>query len=368
MVKNSGERGVGDWMNRYIDKITVFLLCVVFYAQVHFNFYIVVPIICIIIVSAFQSYVDNNIIRFIVVVLYCAISVFYPVFLFFLPLACYDLFMTKWQPGLLIALIPTAAGFQTMPIASCVFISLLTALSYLIKRRTILLEKVRAEYIALRDSTKEFSLRLEGKNKELMEKQDYEINLATLNERNRIARDIHDSIGHLLSNSILQTGALMATCRDDALRERISTLKNTLVTGMDSIRESIHDLHDESVDLYAEVKALTEGFQFCEITLEYDMDSSPERKVKYTVLSVVKEALSNIIRHSDATFVKLTLREHPALYQLIVKDNGHKKETEGDGIGLKNITQRVESLGGIVNISYDSGFAVFVSIPKEAAK
>jgi signal transduction histidine kinase len=66
--------------------------------------------------------------------------------------------------------------------------------------------------------------------------------------------------------------------------------------------------------------------------------------------------------------VKLTLREHPALYQLIVKDNGHKKETEGDGIGLKNITQRVESLGGIVNISYDSGFTVFVSIPKEAAK
>jgi signal transduction histidine kinase len=356
-------------MNRYVDKITVFLLCVVFYAQYYFDYYIVVPIICIIIISAFQSYLEHDAVRFTIVVLYGAVSVFYPVFLFFLPLVCYDLFMTKWQPGLLIALFPAATGFQKLPAAACVFIVLMTGLSYFVKRRTALLERVRAEYIALRDSTKEFSLKLEGKNKELMEKQDYEIKLATLNERNRIARDIHDNIGHLLSNSILQTGAIMAVCRDDALRARISMLKDTLVTGMDSIRESIHDLHDESVDLYAEIRTLTDGFHFCDITLDYDMDSSPEKKVKYTIISVVKEALSNIIRHSDAVSVKLTLREHPALYQLIVKDNGRKKDRSSDGIGLKNITQRVESLGGIVNIGYDDGgFTVFVSIPKEAAK
>jgi signal transduction histidine kinase len=94
------------------------------------------------------------------------------------------------------------------------------------------------------------------------------------------------------------------------------------------------------------------------------MDSNPEKKVKYTLLSVVREALSNIIRHSDATQVQLTLREHPALYQLIVRDNGTKKEASGDGLGLKNIAQRVEAVGGLVNIGYDNGFTVFVSMPK----
>ncbi|NMA25775.1 MAG: two-component sensor histidine kinase [Clostridiales bacterium] len=232
------------------------------------------------------------------------------------------------------------------------------------RRRSVVLERTKSEYIALRDSTKEFSLLLEAKNKELMEKQDYEINLATLNERNRIAREIHDSVGHTLSNAVLQTGALLSTCRDDLLKERLKTLKDTLAAGMDSVRSSVHDLYEESVDLYTEIKRLADGFDFCEISLDYDMDSNPDKKVKYTLLSVVKECLSNIIRHSDATQVRITLREHPALYQLIVRDNGAKKESSGDGIGLMNIAQRVESVGGLVNIGYDNGFTVFVSIPK----
>ena len=227
-----------------------------------------------------------------------------------------------------------------------------------------MLSKVRGEYVTLRDSTKEFSLQLERKNKELMEKQDYEIHLATLGERNRIARDIHDSVGHLLSNSILQTGALIATCADDGLRERLATLNKTLVTGMETVRSSIHDLYDESVDLYAEIKTLCDGFDFCAVTLEYDMDSNPDKNVKYTLIAVVKEALSNIIRHSDASLVAVAVREHPALYQLVVRDNGSKKSDTGEGLGLNNIAQRVESLGGLSNIGYDNGFTVFVSIPK----
>ncbi|NLA87932.1 MAG: two-component sensor histidine kinase, partial [Clostridiales bacterium] len=134
--------------------------------------------------------------------------------------------------------------------------------------------------------------------------------------------------------------------------------------GMDSVRSSVHGLYEESIDLYTETKRLCDGFDFCEISLDYDMDSNPDKKVKYTLLSVIKEALSNIIRHSDATEVNVTLREHPALYQLIVRDNGAPKAQSGDGIGLKNIAQRVEAAGGIVNIGYNHGFTVFVSIPK----
>lgn len=351
-------------VDRYIDKATLFVLCAVFYIEYHMDIYIIVPMICVVILSAFMSYVDNGRVRLVTTALYFAASVFYPVFLFFLPVIVYDIFNTKYQAGLLLAVIPAGIGFQTLPVENSIFIVLFTGLSFLMKGRTVLFETTKSQYITLRDTTKEFSLQLEGKNKELMEKQDYEINLATLNERNRIARDIHDSVGHTLSNAILQTGALMATCRDDKEREQLKTLKDTLVTGMDSVRSSVHDLYEESVDLYTETKRLADSFDFCEISLDYDMDSNPDKKVKYTMLSVVREALSNIIRHSDATRVSVTLREHPALYQLIVRDNGTKKEVSPDGLGLKNIAQRVESVGGLVNIGYDSGFTVFVSIPK----
>jgi len=351
-------------VDKYIDKATLFVLCAVFYIEYHMDIYIIVPMICVVILSAFMSYVDNGRVRLVTTALYFAASVFYPVFLFFLPVIVYDIFNTKYQAGLLLAVIPAGIGFQTLPVENSIFIVLFTGLSFLMKGRTVLFETTKSQYITLRDTTKEFSLQLEGKNKELMEKQDYEINLATLNERNRIARDIHDSVGHTLSNAILQTGALMATCRDDKEREQLKTLKDTLVTGMDSVRSSVHDLYEESVDLYTETKRLADSFDFCEISLDYDMDSNPDKKVKYTMLSVVREALSNIIRHSDATRVSVTLREHPALYQLIVRDNGTKKEVSPDGLGLKNIAQRVESVGGLVNIGYDSGFTVFVSIPK----
>lgn len=351
-------------VDKYIDKATLFILCAVFYVEYHMDIYIVVPVICVIILSAFMSYMEDDRVTIGAAALYFAACIFYPVFLFFLPVIVYDVFYTKYQAGLLLAVIPAGIGFQVLPPEICVFIALFAGLSYLMRRRSVVLERTKSEYIALRDSTKEFSLLLEAKNKELMEKQDYEINLATLNERNRIAREIHDSVGHTLSNAILQTGALLSTCRDDLLKERLKTLKDTLAAGMDSVRSSVHDLYEESVDLYTEIKRLADGFDFCEISLDYDMDSNPDKKVKYTLLSVVKECLSNIIRHSDATQVRITLREHPALYQLIVRDNGAKKESSGDGIGLMNIAQRVESVGGLVNIGYDNGFTVFVSIPK----
>ncbi len=351
-------------MDKYIDKVTLFILCAVFYLDFEMGLYVIVPLICVVIVSALMSYVDDM--RFLAAMalgymVLCAVN---SKFLFFLPVILYDTFCTKTRYVFLPALIPAGIGFGALPFSSNILISLICGLSYLTKRRAVTLGNLQSEYISLRDSTKEFSMLLENKNKDLMEKQDYEIHLATLNERNRIARDIHDSVGHLLSNSILQTGAMIATCKDEATASRLSVLKETLVTGMEAVRSSIHDLHDESVDLYTEIKGLCDSFDFCDISLDFDMDSNPGKTVKYTLLSVAKEALSNIIRHSDATQAKVTLTEHPALYQLVIKDNGTKKERSGDGIGLKNIEQRVESVGGRVNIGYDGGFTVFVSIPK----
>ena len=199
-----------------------------------------------------------------------------------------------------------------------------------------------------------------------MEKQDYEVNLATLNERNRIAREIHDSVGHVMSSAILQVGALMATVKDNETKTNLSDLKETLTRGMNSIRKSVHDLHDDSVNLYYQLEKLARDFSFCPISFDYDMSQNQPPKVKYAIIAIVREAFSNIIKHSDATQVSLIVREHPGLYQVIVSDNGSQPEYNlENGMGLNNIKTRVESLGGIVNIDDASGFKVFVSIPKE---
>jgi signal transduction histidine kinase len=355
-------------MTKLLDKLIILILCLACYFQYASNLYMVVPVIVAIGASALCGYTERNAVTLAVFLAYCAACVAWLPMFFFLPLLCYDIVGTRWKWVGFVAVIPAVASFEGLPTVLCAFIVLFAVLAAVMRIRAESLDRVRADYIRLRDSAKELSLQLENKNKELMEKQDYEVNLATLNERNRIARDIHDNVGHLLSNSILQTGALLATAQDQGLRERLNTLKDTLAEGMDSIRQSVHDLHEESIDLYAEVRALTDHFDFCEISLEYGIEGNPEKKTKYALLAIVKEALSNVMRHSDATRVTVALREHPALYQLIIKDNGRIRAEGSGGIGLKNIEQRVGALSGVVNIDGANGFTVFASIPKGAVK
>ena len=105
----------------------------------------------------------------------------------------------------------------------------------------------------------------------LAEKQNYEIYAATLKERNRIAREIHDNVGHLLSRSILITGAAKAINTSETLSPVLDNLDHSLNQAMTSIRTSVHDLHDESLNLKEVSESLTSEFTFCPVTLDYDM-------------------------------------------------------------------------------------------------
>lgn len=233
-----------------------------------------------------------------------------------------------------------------------------------------------------RDDSEEHALLLSEKNKALLEKQDYEIYAATLRERNRIAREIHDNVGHVLSRSILITAACKTINKNEALDPLLGNLEESLNGAMNSIRSSVHDLHDDAVNLEDAIKGLVKDFTFCPVTLTYDMSRQVPREVKYSLISITKEGLSNVMRHSNADSVNILLREHPALYQLCIEDNGtlgskipdiqtdadsNKMETVSGGMGLSNIRDRVKALGGTVQITQEKGFRIFVTIPKSGS-
>ncbi len=352
-------------MNGLFNKIILFVLCMAAYLPVNYGGYAVVWVIIAVSIASLCEYVNHPFIRVVFFIGYVSLCIFYREALYFLPLICYEIVYMKPRWLVLLALVPLGAQVSASGVPAVVLITGYCALAYLMKRQTLQLERQKSEYIALRDSAKELSLSLQEKNKELLEKQDYEVNLATLHERNRIAREMHDTVGHLLSSAILQLGALLATCKDDTQRESLEQLKSTLSRGMDGVRKSIHNLHDESIDLFAEVQALAEGFRFCPVSFEYDVQESPERAIKYAFILIIKEALANVARHSNATQVQMIIREHPALYQLIVRDNGTKEpQPHDEGLGLKNIKDRVDGLSGILHITHQKGFELFVSVPK----
>lgn len=352
-------------MMNITDKVIIFASCLVVYLFDPGSGMEIAPVLIAVIIGSLMSYYQGERACLLLTFLFIGISLLLPGLLFFLPLVGYDLLFRPWQKAGLAAAVPILFHLERMDVMM-VMLLLLFGFSAILKRRTDAQTKLLTNYYELRDSSREMALVLKRQNQELLEKQDDRISLATLDERNRIAREIHDNVGHLLSSSLLQMGALLAVTKDEKSRQPLLTLKATLSEAMDSIRQSVHNLFDESVNLYAQLQELTVKFTFCTLKFDYDIQSDPGKGLKYALISIVKEALSNVVRHSDATLVSVTLREHPAFYQLVVRDNGHVKQIDTEsGIGLKNIETRVEAFQGIMRITSKDGFALFISIPKE---
>lgn len=224
---------------------------------------------------------------------------------------------------------------------------------------------------SMRDASMEHDMLMEQMNHQLIEKQNAQIYNATLKERNRIAREIHDNVGHMITRSILQVGAIGVINTDEKLKAPISDLKSTLDTAMDSMRKSVHDLYDESVDLrqaLAKLKPTDSAFAF---SLEYDCEDDVPRDVKYAFIAIAKEAVNNAVKHSNGDEIRIIVREHPAFYQLEINDNGTSADERrlsgetGDGIGIKNIKERVAAIGGTMRIKADDGFMIFVTLMKK---
>ncbi len=354
-------------MNNLFYKIILILCCVCFSIALNESYDIVFPLLLVVIISSLTGYFSNRILSTVFFILYLILCCFFPLYLFFLPVICYDIFMDKLQFTFSLAFIPFLVQYHYMRGLNLTAIFVLCALSYILKHNYYNLKQFQNNYIKLQDETAEIANSLGKKNKELLEKQDYEVNLATLNERNRIAREIHDNIGHMLSRSILQVGALLAITKDEMTKEALENVKTALTSGMDSIRNSIHNIHEDSINLKTKLEDIVHEFTFCDINFSYQVTNDFTIKAKYSILYIVKEALNNIIKHSNATKVSISINEHQNLYQLVISDNGTKKsESSSSGsMGINSMQERTASLNGTMHIDRDMGYRIFISLPKE---
>lgn len=367
-------------MSEIIDKIVLLISCIILYLTQDNSGFAIIPIILTIISGCLFYYFEDNRLKLGGILIYMLLCMIFPKYIFLLPVLLYDIANTRFQFALLLMPVLCLLNYSHYSLILIAFLAVLLAFSYLLKFKTERLYKMHKEYNELRDSSTEVSLRLKEKTQSLLQNQVYEINLATLNERNRISRELHDSIGHLLSRVLLQVGALLTISEDEAVNEGLSLLKESLSGGMDQIRSNIHNMYDDSIDLYQQIHKLVKDFSFCHIDYSYDINTQPSLQLKQSFISIAKEALANIMRHSDATKASIILREHPAMYQLIIQDNGTVKadkqllkqiesrsfEEGMEGMGLHNIAERVNSFGGILNISIEKGFKIFITIPKDS--
>ncbi len=224
---------------------------------------------------------------------------------------------------------------------------------------------------------------LEGDRRRMMVEHEIMRENDILSERNRIAREIHDHVGHKLTSSILQVNVLELVVEEEN-RKILASLKGTLQEAMAEVRASVHDLHDDSLDIERTLEQMLADFHFCPVYLKVELKKPLSTAYHHAVKSIVREALANTGKHSTATRMDIHLIEGKHYYQMLITDNGQEEKhpasafekkgervfSDGKGIGLYTMEDRVLQLGGEITFSRNLGFRIFIRLPheKEAAE
>jgi signal transduction histidine kinase len=197
--------------------------------------------------------------------------------------------------------------------------------------------------------------------------------LATTRERNRIAREIHDSVGHYLTVVNVQIEAARATlARDpDASQECLVRARDFAREGLGELRRSVAMLRAGAVEQRPFGVALAElvaesRSQGLDTSLDISgLPRSLAPAVEFTLFRAAQEALTNVVRHASATQVRCTLRYDAHEVSLEVEDNGVGTEKAEGGFGLVGLRERVQLVGGSVRVktSAGHGFTLEVRVP-----
>jgi len=213
--------------------------------------------------------------------------------------------------------------------------------------------------------------------REIRERERVERQHALETERSRIARDLHDDLGSSLTEiSVLaSTGQLPQRSMDGQLNlfQAIGTRARNLVSALEVIVWAV-DPEDNSLQSLADYLTgyTTDFFAHTPTACRFKVPvSCPsitlEGRVRHDLLLAVKEALNNIVRHADATEVEFRLNVTASGLEIDITDNGKGIEngTLGRGHGLKNLSARLEKLGGncVITPRPSGGTIVKIRLP-----
>jgi len=194
--------------------------------------------------------------------------------------------------------------------------------------------------------------------------------LAVLGERERIARDLHDTVIQRLFATGMGLQSLVGRTDGDDLSERLQQAVDELDETIREIRITIFDLearHADKAGLRARVLAMTGeatstlGFE-PRVHMDGPLDAASDPTTQEELLKTLREALSNVARHASASAVEVLVRTGSGMITLRVADNGVGFPKDAHhGHGLDNMQARADSLGGVCEFSARRGGGAVVT-------
>ena len=189
--------------------------------------------------------------------------------------------------------------------------------------------------------------------------------LAEMAERSRIAQDIRDHVGHEISGASIALQAAIRLYEKNDLRagELLTQSAARLEAASEHLREAVHNLKPARVAGIETLVELCEAFAFCPV--QFSAAGDLNGNLYWELLAAnLKEALTNVSRHSNATRVIVKLDGNADFIRMRVADNGNNTGAGAMGLGLSGIRERVRAAGGTLSVSAEDGFAVVTVLPK----
>lgn len=191
--------------------------------------------------------------------------------------------------------------------------------------------------------------------------------LAKLAERERIARDLHDVLGHTLSVIVLKAELAGRLFERDPQRARqeMSDVEQVSRKALGEVREAIRGYRSEG--LVAEIERAHRTLEVAGVTLTCESKPPSLSAAEETVLALaLREAVTNIVRHAQASHCSMRFVSENSRTSLTVEDDG-RGNIRQEGNGLRGMRERIEGLGGHFSIDGNQGTRINIEIPVRSA-
>lgn len=188
--------------------------------------------------------------------------------------------------------------------------------------------------------------------------------LATVTERERIARDLHDLAGQALTAIALRSELVQRLADTDPQRvvKEAAAIEATARETLASVRQTVAGW--QQVDLSDELDKATTALEAAGIEphIEGDWRQDLAPSVETVLALALREAVTNVVRHADALSCRISLNGGPGEVSLLVTDNG-RGLGESEGSGLRGMRERVMAAGGTLQLTTGRGTSLLVTIP-----
>ncbi|MFL0245964.1 sensor histidine kinase [Candidatus Clostridium stratigraminis] len=216
------------------------------------------------------------------------------------------------------------------------------------------------------DNERRYRYELEDTKQRLLNSAKETAYIAEVRERNRIAREIHDTVGHSLAGILIQLQAAQKLKHrdeeksDKLLVNSIERLSETL----NVMRNTVHNIKPGNTLGLEYIKSIINNFNYCPVDFKYSGNfNNLPANVLETISSDIKETLTNAYKYSKATAIEVKIDINDSLVRVYVKDNGEGCKNFREGFGLLGIRERIKNLGGTVSFSGENGFVIVYVIP-----